>query len=410
MRLTLPAGTSCTVDARALESGSGLACGVPQGGLGDGDGKWRLTVASTPPLVALGLLSSPAGHLTNLSGTAAPDADGTVHVDFFPAAGDAHGRQGFVRVANRSGRSGTVRIQAFDDTDVDYEALTLSLGAGAAAQFNADDLELGNRSKGLAGSTGAGTGAWRLALSSADIEFEAGAYVRSADGLLTAMNAVAPGRFADPGWVHRVATFNPGSNWRQVSLVRLVNRGGEAAQVALQGADDTGVRPGGTVSVTVPAGRSVTLGAKALEDGGDGFEGALGDGAGKWRLRVASDRPVSALSLLSSPSGHLTNLSRADGSRGFRHGLLPPPGSVVLDSPYECELRGRWDAVAGARYAVDLLRGGVRDAQRSVADWAHPRRTWSGLCVGAFRVRVCSLNEDGDCGPWSAESNEVVID
>ena len=29
---------------------------------------------------------------------------------------------------------------------------------------------------------------------------------------------------------------------------------------------------------------------------------------------------------------------------------------------------------------------------------------------GAFTFRLCALNADGDCGPWSAESNAVTLD
>ena len=53
---------------------------------------------------------------------------------------------------------------------------------------------------------------------------------------------------------------------------------------------------------------------EALRDLG----GALGDGAGKWRLSVTSDRPIAVMSLLASPTGHLTNLSTA-----------PPPGRAA---------------------------------------------------------------------------------
>ena len=59
--LTLPAGMACTVDAAQLESGSGLACGMPQDRLGDGAGKWHLAVELESRLVAMSLLSSPAG-------------------------------------------------------------------------------------------------------------------------------------------------------------------------------------------------------------------------------------------------------------------------------------------------------------------------------------------------------------
>ncbi|MCZ0945140.1 MAG: hypothetical protein OXJ53_18970, partial [Gammaproteobacteria bacterium] len=183
--LTLPAGATCEVDAAALESGRGLACGEPQAGLGDGAGKWRLSVASEAPLAAMGLLSSPGGHLSNLSGTLAADADGAVRVPLFPPASDPHGRQGFVRVANRSGRAGLVTIRAFDESSFRYAPLRLRLEAREARQVNSDDLELGNRGKGLTGRTGAGAGAWRLELSSLDIDFEAGAYVRHRDGFLT---------------------------------------------------------------------------------------------------------------------------------------------------------------------------------------------------------------------------------
>ena len=63
--------------------------------------------------------------------------------------------------------------------------------------------------------------------------------------------------------------------------------------------------------VTVPAGGTRTHTAQELEEGAEGLEGALGDGAGKWRLEVTSDVPIHVLSLLSSPTGHLTNLSTA---------------------------------------------------------------------------------------------------
>ena len=237
--LTLPAGSSCTVDAAQLESGSGLACGAPQDGLGDGSGKWRLAVASDARLVAMSLLSSPAGHLTNLSGKAAPDAGDMWHVDLLPAASDPLGRQGFVRVVNRSAVAGAVTIVAHDDSDTPYETLRLSLGAGETAHFNSDDLELGNAAKGLTGSTGSGTGTWRLALSGDDIEFEANAYIRTTEGFLTAMNETAPAADA----VRRVAFFNPGSNADQVSVLRLVNRSSRAAEVSIDGTDDLGLRP-----------------------------------------------------------------------------------------------------------------------------------------------------------------------
>ena len=408
--LTLPAGSSCTVDAAQLESGMGLACGAPQDGLGDGSGKWRLAVASDARLVAMSLLSSPAGHLTNLSGKAAPDAEDMWHVDLLPAASDPLGRQGFVRVANRSATAGAVTIVAHDDSDTPYETLRLSLDAGQTAHFNSDDLELGNAAKGLTGSTGSGMGAWRLVLSSG-LDIEAHAYVRGADGFLTAMNAAVPAADA----VRRVAFFNPGSNANQVSVLRLVNRSSGEAEVSIDGTDDLGLRPGTTVRVLVPATDAVELTAPELESGEHDAiaSGALGDGTGKWRLRIESDGVAAVLSLLSNPSGHLTNLSHADETRGLGElpgALLPAPATVTLERAGDSHIRGRWSAVEGARYDVDLLRDGVRQEDRSLTRAGSTSFRWLTTRAGTYAIRARSVNADRVPGPWSAVSDEVVID
>ena len=263
-----------------------------------------------------------------------------------------------------------------------------------------------------ANSTGPGRGDWTLALSGDG--FDAYAYVRSRrDGFLAPMGASAPSRGVDGAAVGRVAFLNPASNHRQRSILRLVNPGAEDAEASIEGTDDAGLRPGSPVRLRVPAGGAVELSSPELESGDAGAiaSGALGDGRGKWRLRIEADAPVAAQSLLSSPTGHLANLSGADGSRGFRHGLPPPPGNVTLESPHECELLGRWDAPRGAAHAVDLLRDGVRLDAHSAARWTHPTRRWAGLCGdGSYTIRVCALNADGDCGPWSGGSNAVTTD
>ena len=302
--LSLAAGAAREITAAQLESGAqGL-----DGSLGDGDGKWRLEVESDPPVVAMSLLESPTGHLTNLS-TVPPAPAGGVHgVPLFPSAADASGRQGFLRVVNRSETAGEVRIAAYDGTERDYPPATLALGAGGAAHLNSDDLEQGNARKGLTGSTGPGEGDWRLELTSA-LDIEVLAYVRTEDGFLTAMHDVAP----SAGNRHRVAVFNPGANRNQESLLRLVNAGDAAASATVGGIDDDGAPGAGEVRLTVPAGGARTVSAAELESGGAGLEGALGDGRGKWRLTVESDAPVVAMSLLRSPTGHLTNLSTAPG-------------------------------------------------------------------------------------------------
>ena len=300
--LSLAAGAATGHSAEALETG--LEAGL-SGALGDGEGKWRLTPAAPREVAAMSLMQSPSGHLTNLSTAPANRHGDALVLPLVLSAADPHMRQGFVRVINLSDVAGTVGIQAFDDSGRNHDAVTLSVGAGKAVHFNSDDLELGNAATGLAGSTGpASKGDWWLKLTG-DLDIEALAYVRHPDGFLTSMHDVAPLRDG----AHRVATFNPASNDRQASLVRILNLGAEAAEVTVRGIDGDGASTGSEVVVHVPAHRSVTLDAKALEEGGEGFEGALGDGAAKWRLQVSSEQPILVMSLMQSPTGHLTNLS-----------------------------------------------------------------------------------------------------
>ena len=302
VQVSIPAKTSSTLDATELESVGN------DDGLGDGAGKWQLFVESDTPIEVMNLMAlAQTGHLTNLS-TAPANVDEAGHtVPMFPAASDALGRQGFVRVINHSAEAGEVSIDAFDDTDRDYPTSTLTLAANETKHFNSNDLEMGSEDKGLTGGTGAGEGDWRLLLSS-DLDIEVLAYIRTTtDGFLTAMHDTVP--LEDDRY--RVPIFNPGSNADQVSRLRLVNAGDATAEVTIRGIDGQGEQSAGTVSVSVSPGTSRTLTAQQLEDGADDLEGALGDGAGKWQLIVESEQPILVMSLLASPTGHLTNLSSA---------------------------------------------------------------------------------------------------
>ena len=300
-------GAARTVTARKLEAGDGL-----DGGLGDGAGKWQLLVRSSGDVRIVNLLDSPTGHITNLSTVPdLRDGEGWT-IPLFPEADDASQREGFVRVINRGSEQGEVTVDAFDDTERDYEPVVLTLSAGESAHFNSHDLESGNRDKGLSSGVGAGEGAWRLALRS-ELDLEVLAYVRTLDGFVTAMHDSVPAR----GRRHRVPVFNPASNHNQVSRLHVVNPSEEIAAVTVSGIDGEGRSPGTDVRFTVPAGAARSVTAQELETGED-LDGALGDGAGKWQLVVSADRAVVVMSLLESPTGHLTNLSTAGSRREVR--------------------------------------------------------------------------------------------
>ncbi len=214
-------------------------------------------------------------------------------------------RQGFVRIVNESEDFGGVRVFAFDDGGHAPDPIELRLSTGQVVHFNSNDLEDGNARKGIEGGLGGPVqGDWRLDVEST-LQVRGLAFVRTTDGFLTAMHDVLPrddeGRLA-------AQTFNPGSNMNQASKLRLVNAGADDESVSIVGVDDEG-NDGGPVTLTLPAGESRTLSAFDLENGAQGLDGSLGDGAGKWRLFVDAGESVVGMSLLEAVSGHLTNLS-----------------------------------------------------------------------------------------------------
>ena len=291
----LPGGSALTFTAEQLANAHGLA-----------QGSWQLRVRGFP-WFAQNLYMSPAGHLANLSTApmnAEPLADGTTRhrVPFLPAAAGPY--EGLVRVINRSAKAGEVAIEATDDEGNRFGPARLSLDARQAVLFSSADLEHGNDAKGLAGAVGSGEGDWRLALTSA-LDLQVLSYVRSEGGFVSAMHDLAP--VAADG-SHRVVYFNPASNRRHVSKLRLANDGEQAAAVTITGLDDRGAQSD-TVTLAVPAMSAATFTSAQLEAGGEGLAGSLGDGYGKWRLRVESDVPLAVMSLVESRDGHLVNVS-----------------------------------------------------------------------------------------------------
>ena len=222
------------------------------------------------------------------------------------------------------------------------------MDANETVNFNSSHLENGNESKGLSGGLGDGTGNWRLDLETT-LDIEPLAYVRSGDGSLAGVHDSVSSR----SMRHHVLTFNPGSNLQKRSLLRLVNTSGIDTDVVVTGLDDRGeAPPGGEVRLTLPADEARTLSARALEAGGEGFEGRFGDGAGKWQVFVTAGRPIQVMSLLASP-GNLVNLSAGPGDATIRGG----PGRDVLTGGNGDDVFIPGDNDAG----VDIVNGSAGD-------------------------------------------------
>jgi len=222
------------------------------------------------------------------------------------------GPQGMLRILNGTAESGTVEIHAVDDAGTRTGPATFTLNASAAVEFTAADLHSGNASLGLTGGIGTGIGDVRLLIDT-DLEIVPLAYVRAADGTLSAMHdTVRAAASADDSgqYAYEVPVFNPSTEMVRASRLRLINPGNAEASVTIGARDDSGAAAtGGDVTLTLAGGGARTLTAQQLEAGDDGITGQLGAGTGKWRLVVSSDRPLQVVNIVASTAGYWNNLS-----------------------------------------------------------------------------------------------------
>ena len=303
---TLGPFQSKQINAQELEGGS-----IPKnltGSLGDGVGKWRITVTSALALKTMSLIRTPDGFLTNLSGMVDETNTGDFVIYFGNPASDT-GKQTFLRIINTSNTSGTVTMVAIDDEGEAAPSgnITFTLGPNASKQMNAGDLENGNAGKDLNGMFGDGSGRWRITVS-ATMNIQVMSLVRTPDGFLTNLSRTTP----KAGNNNTVYFFNPASNVSQVSSLRIINASNLAAFVTISGIDDNGnPGPNGEVTLTILANSALSVTSQDLENGNiPVLVGALGNGVGKWRLLVVSVADLKVQGLMNTPSGFLTNLSR----------------------------------------------------------------------------------------------------
>ena len=148
--------------------------------------------------------------------------------------------QGFLRIINRSDTAGTVTIHGIDDAGERSGPITFDLAANATKHFNSRDLEQGNAGKGLSAGLGNGEGDWRLELAT-ELDIEPLAYIRTSDGFLTSMHDIVQPEYVprtpgeDDFIRHHVQFFNPGSNLRQESQIRLINLSAQNNVVTIAG-------------------------------------------------------------------------------------------------------------------------------------------------------------------------------
>jgi hypothetical protein len=193
--------------------------------------------------------------------------------------------------------------------------VTSAFAAGEGRCFDAylDEIDNSNPAFGAAGMeicNGSSEQVWKLAVapgSPADADTD-GDGITDVEELANGFDLMNPN---SPNYSNEVYYFNPASNVFQSSILRLINLGAGAAKVTLTAIDDAGnSAPGGPVVATVPQSGSIDLSAIDLEEGngGLGLVGQFGNGQGKWRIAINSNRKLQAMSLVQTRDGKLTGL------------------------------------------------------------------------------------------------------
>ena len=351
------------------------------------------------------VINETAIHVANFRQSSSQPTTTTTTLPFVPPASNI-AQRGFVRVINHSDRAGEVSISAIDDSGRRFGPVSLSLQARAAVHFYSEDLENGNASIGLVGRAGDGSGNWWLEMTT-DLAIEPLAYIRTPDGFVTNMHEVAA-ETQEGSNQYLVPFFNPGKNRTQVSRLRLINPGRGSASIEITGVDDKGRDPPlGTVRLTLGAGMARMLDARQLENGGSEFSGRLGAGTGKWRLSISANQPILVMSLLSLPSGHLTNLSRGQDGAGGGTPPLPPGnfGAFANDVITGC---------AGFAWGIAVNRSSAQEAMSAALQDCQSRGGSASECnqySGSLAAQRCvgmayGINPGVNCGArvWTSVS------
>ena len=279
--VTLRVGANAVAHFNTGDLERGNAAKGLTGGIGFGEGGWRLEFESALDIEALAYVRTADGFLTGMHDLA--PLEGHSHrVPIFNPAENVE-QVSRLRVINPGRAPAEVTVRGVDDAGASPGSdLRFTVPVGAVREFTAADLESGGG--GLKGALGDGEGKWRLVVES-EAPIEAMNLLENvATGHLTNLSSV-PGPPDGNGGYH-VPLFPAASDplGRQ-GFARVVNRSGRAGTVEIAAFDDSGASYG-PLELALGAGETAHFNSKDLELGnaGQGSVGEHRDG----RRRLAS--------------------------------------------------------------------------------------------------------------------------
>ncbi len=370
-----------SADLEEGNAGKGLS-----GGVGDGEGDWRLELESTLDLQVLGYVLTTDGFLATMHDVV-PGSEAGHRVPFFNP-GRNQSLASRLRVVNPGAEAAEVTIEGVDARGGAGEsAVVLSLPAGAARTLSAQALESGD-AEGLTGALGTGSGKWQLVVS-ASRPVVVMSLLASATGYLSNLST-APEPAAgtdDAPAAHRLPLVIPAGHALGLrSITRLVNRSDTAGEVRIEAFDDAGALHG-PVTLSIGANEAVQFSSADLEEGnaGKGLSGGVGDGEGDWRLDLSSTLDLRVLGYVLTTDGFLATMHDTVALVGEEHRV------PFFNPGRNRSLASRLRLVNPGAEAAEVTIEGI-DAQGAAGESA----VVLSLPAGAARTLSASELESGD--------------
>ena len=154
-------------------------------GIGQGQGDWRLRLASPLSIEALAYVRVAGGFLTSIHDLA-PKIVGLYRVSTFNPASNRN-QASMLRLINPDDQDAEIAIRGLDDSGAMRGTVRLTLPAGHARTIDAPELEEGGAD--LEGAIGDGQGKWRLDIE-ADRDIQVMSLMESPEGHITNLSSL----------------------------------------------------------------------------------------------------------------------------------------------------------------------------------------------------------------------------
>ena len=305
---TLNASAAIEFDAAELAAGN-AAKGL-SGGVGRLPREMRLEIETDLDIVPLAFARSADGTLSAVHDTVDGVTSGELGTHrydvpiFYPASEVVQASR--LRLINLEDEPASVTIRGRDDFGAEAPggSVRLTIPAGGARSLAAQQLEAGGT--GLTGRLGAGTGRWRLTVSS-DRPLQAVNVATAGTGWYWNNLSTAPKR--SPSWKYNsVPLFaTAGTPGAPRGMLRILNGADETGTVEIWAIDDAGTRFG-PVTFTLNARASAEFGAADLVSGNPakGLSGGIGPVEGYVRLVIDTDLEIVPLAYARAADGALS--------------------------------------------------------------------------------------------------------